>query len=570
MWDHGCETLPVIGWWYWDCQWDVRPWVWDIACYWLVVLGLSVGCETMGVRHCLLLAGGIGAVSGMWDHGCETLPVIGWWYWDCQWDVRPRVWDIACYWLVELGLSVGCETMGVRHCLLLAGGIGTVSGMWDHGCETLPVIGWWYWDCQWDVRPWVWDIACYWLVVLGLSVGCETMGVRHCLLLAGGIGTVSGMWDHGCETLRVIGWWNWDCQWDVRPWVWDTACYWLVVLGLSVGCETMGVRHCLLLAGGIGAVSGMWDHGCETLPVIGWWNWDCQWDVRPRVWDIACYWLVELGLSVGCETMGVRHCLLLAGGIGTVSGMWDHGCETLPVIGWWYWDCQWDVRPWVWDIACYWLVVLGLSVGCETMGVRHCLLLAGGIGTVSGMWDHGCETLRVIGWWNWDCQWDVRPWVWDTACYWLVVLGLSVGCETMGVRHCLLLAGGIGTVSGMWDHGCETLPVIGWWYWDCQWDVRPWVWDIACYWLVVLGLSVGCEIMGVRHCLLLAGGIGTVSGMWDHGCETLPVIGWWYWDCHLDVRPWVWDIGLSTHPGTGVDGANGRGWNLADFLLKHV
>ena len=32
----------------------------------------------------------------------------------------------------------------------------------------------------------------------------------------------------------------------------------------------------------------------------------------------------------------------------------------------------------------------------------------------------------------------------------------------------------------------------------------------------------------------------------------------------------VWDIGLSTHPGTGVDGASGRGWKLADFLLKHV
>ena len=30
------------------------------------------------------------------------------------------------------------------------------------------------------------------------------------------------------------------------------------------------------------------------------------------------------------------------------------------------------------------------------------------------------------------------------------------------------------------------------------------------------------------------------------------------------------DIGLSTHPGTGVDGASGRGWKLADFLLKHV
>ena len=29
-------------------------------------------------------------------------------------------------------------------------------------------------------------------------------------------------------------------------------------------------------------------------------------------------------------------------------------------------------------------------------------------------------------------------------------------------------------------------------------------------------------------------------------------------------------IGLSTHPGTGVDGASGRGWKLADFLLKHV
>ena len=32
----------------------------------------------------------------------------------------------------------------------------------------------------------------------------------------------------------------------------------------------------------------------------------------------------------------------------------------------------------------------------------------------------------------------------------------------------------------------------------------------------------------------------------------------------------VWRIGLSTHPGTGVDGASGRGWKLADFLLKHV
>ena len=30
------------------------------------------------------------------------------------------------------------------------------------------------------------------------------------------------------------------------------------------------------------------------------------------------------------------------------------------------------------------------------------------------------------------------------------------------------------------------------------------------------------------------------------------------------------NIGLSTHPGTGVDGASGRGWKLADFLLKHV
>ena len=29
-------------------------------------------------------------------------------------------------------------------------------------------------------------------------------------------------------------------------------------------------------------------------------------------------------------------------------------------------------------------------------------------------------------------------------------------------------------------------------------------------------------------------------------------------------------IGLSTHLGTGVDGASGRGWKLADFLLKHV
>ena len=29
-------------------------------------------------------------------------------------------------------------------------------------------------------------------------------------------------------------------------------------------------------------------------------------------------------------------------------------------------------------------------------------------------------------------------------------------------------------------------------------------------------------------------------------------------------------IGLSTHPGTGVDGASGRGWKLTDFLLKHV
>ena len=29
-------------------------------------------------------------------------------------------------------------------------------------------------------------------------------------------------------------------------------------------------------------------------------------------------------------------------------------------------------------------------------------------------------------------------------------------------------------------------------------------------------------------------------------------------------------IGLSTHPGTGVDGAGGQGWKLADFLLKHV
>ena len=76
----------------------------------------------------------------MRDNGCETLPVIGWWYWE----------------------SVGCETMGVRHCLLLAGGIGS-QWMRDHGCETLPVIGWWYWE----------------------SVGCETMGVRHCLLLAG-------------------------------------------------------------------------------------------------------------------------------------------------------------------------------------------------------------------------------------------------------------------------------------------------------------------------------------------------------------------------------------------------
>ena len=166
-------------------------------------------------------------VSGMRDHGCETLSVIGWWYWDCQWDARP---------------------MGVRHCLLLAGGIGTVSGMRDHGCETLSVIGWWYWDGQWDARPWVWDIVCYWLVVLGRSVGCETMGVRHCLLLAGGIGTVSGMRDHGCETLSVIGWWYWDGQWDARPRVWDIVCYWLVVLGRSVGCETMGVRHCLLLA----------------------------------------------------------------------------------------------------------------------------------------------------------------------------------------------------------------------------------------------------------------------------------------------------------------------------------
>ena len=26
-------------------------------------------------------------------------------------------------------------------------------------------------------------------------------------------------------------------------------------------------------------------------------------------------------------------------------------------------------------------------------------------------------------------------------------------------------------------------------------------------------------------------------------------------------------IGLSTHPGTGIDGANGRRWKLADFLL---
>ena len=47
--------------------------------------------------------------------------------------------------------------------------------------------------------------------------------------------------------------------------------------------------------------------------------------------------------------------------------MRDNGCETLPVIGWWYWE----------------------SVGCETMGVRHCLLLAGGIGS----------------------QWDAKQWV---------------------------------------------------------------------------------------------------------------------------------------------------------------
>ena len=32
----------------------------------------------------------------------------------------------------------------------------------------------------------------------------------------------------------------------------------------------------------------------------------------------------------------------------------------------------------------------------------------------------------------------------------------------------------------------------------------------------------------------------------------------------------IFPIGLSTHPGTGVDGASGRGWKLADFLLKHV
>ena len=30
------------------------------------------------------------------------------------------------------------------------------------------------------------------------------------------------------------------------------------------------------------------------------------------------------------------------------------------------------------------------------------------------------------------------------------------------------------------------------------------------------------------------------------------------------------NIALSTHPGTGVDGASGRVWKLADFLLKHV
>ena len=29
-------------------------------------------------------------------------------------------------------------------------------------------------------------------------------------------------------------------------------------------------------------------------------------------------------------------------------------------------------------------------------------------------------------------------------------------------------------------------------------------------------------------------------------------------------------IGLSTHPGTGVDGARGRMWKLAEFRLKHV
>ena len=44
------------------------------------------------------------------------------------------------------------------------------------------------------------------------------------------------------------------------------------------------------------------------------------------------------------------------------------------------------------------------------------------------------------------------------------------------------------------------------------------------------------------------------------------------WEAYLrNLYSSIWcKIGLSTHPGTGVDGASGRGWKLADFLLKHI
>ena len=92
------------------------------------------------------------------------------------------------------------------------------------------------------------------------------------------------------------------------------------------------------------------------------------------------------------------------------------------------------------------------------------------------------------------------------------------------------------------------------------------------------------------------------SGKWQPYCLGLNVLrsgfaivatGWRKWctglrnlyptrpvsDPHFCLRRWraalgplmlTVPIGLSTHSGTGVDGAGGRRWKLADFLLKHV